>query len=46
MEYVDVPDYPENQVIAMYFSVCVGHQPYTYDSRPYYKVENYQIDAP
>jgi ATP-dependent DNA helicase RecG len=41
VEYVDVPDYPENQVIAMYFEAFVwGHQPYTYDSRPYYKVES------
>lgn len=41
VEYVDVPNRPGNQVIAMYFEAFVwGHQPYTYDNRPYYKVES------
>ena len=41
VEYIDVPERPGNQVIAMYFEAFVwGHQPYTYDSRPYYKVES------
>lgn len=41
VEYVDVPDRPGCQVIAMYFDAFVwGHQPYTYNSRPYYKVES------
>lgn len=41
VEYVDVPDRLGCQVIAMYFDAFVwGHQPYTYDSRPYYKVES------
>lgn len=41
VEYIDVPERSGNQVIAMYFEAFVwGHQPYTYDSRPYYKVES------
>lgn len=41
VEHVDVPDCPGYQVIAMYFGAFVwGRQPYTYDSRPYYKVES------
>lgn len=41
VEYIDVPERPGNQVIAMYFEAFVwGHQPYTYDSRPYYKVKS------
>lgn len=41
VEYVDVPDRPGCQVIAMHFGAFVwGRQPYTYDSRPYYKVES------
>lgn len=41
VEYVDVPDRPGCRVIAMYFGAFVwGQQPYTYDSRPYYKVES------
>ncbi len=41
VEYIDVPERPGNQVIAIYFEAFVwGHQPYTYDSRPYYKVES------
>lgn len=40
-EYIDVPDHPGNKVIAMYFEAFVwGHQPYTYNSRPYYRVES------
>ncbi len=41
VEYVDVPKRPGCQVIAMYFDTFVwGRQPYTYDSRPYYKIES------
>lgn len=41
VEYVDVPERPGCQVIVMYFGAFVwGRQPYTYDSRPYYKVES------
>ncbi len=41
VEYIDVPERPGNKIIAMYFETFVwGRQPYTYDSRPYYKVES------
>ena len=41
VEYVDVPEHPGNQVIAMYFEPWVwGHTPYTCNGRPYYKVES------
>ena len=41
VEYVDVPDRQGSQVIAIYFDAFVwGHVPYTYNGRPYYKVES------
>lgn len=41
VEYVDVPEHPGNQIIAMYFEPWVwGHTPYTCNGRPYYKVES------
>ena len=39
--YVDVPDYPGNQVIAMRFEGWVwGERPHTFHGCPYYKVES------
>ena len=41
VEYIDVPEHPGNQVIAMYFEPWVwGHTPFTCNGRPYYKVES------
>ena len=41
VEYVDVPEHPGNQAVAMYFEPWVwGHVPYTCSGRPYYKVES------
>ena len=41
VQYVDVPDRQDCQVIAMYFEAFVwGHQPYTYHGCPYFKVES------
>ena len=41
VEYIDVPEHPGNQVIAMHFDPWVwGHVPYTCNGRPYYKVES------
>ena len=40
-QYVDVPDRPNQKVIAIWFPEPIGFaEPYTYDNRPYYKVEN------
>jgi len=40
-QYVDVPGRPNQKVIAIWFPAPMGYAaPYTYDSRPYYKVEN------
>lgn len=40
-QYVDVPERPNQKVIAIWFPApAVMAAPYTYDSRPYYKVEN------
>ena len=40
-QYVDVPGRPNQKVIAIWFPApAVMAAPYTYDSRPYYKVEN------
>ena len=40
-QYIDVPDRPGQKVIAIWFPAPVGYvAPYTYDGRPYYKVEN------
>nr|WP_321374247.1 ATP-binding protein [uncultured Bacteroides sp.] len=41
VEYVDVPDRPGCQVVAIYFEAFVwGRQPYTFHGCPYYKVES------
>ena len=41
IQYIDVPDRPDCQVIAMYFEAFVwGTAPYTYHGSPYYKVES------
>ena len=40
-QYIDVPERPGQKVIAIWFPAPVGYvAPYTYDGRPYYKVEN------
>ena len=40
-QYIDVPERPGMQVVAIWFpSPAAFSAPYTYDSRPYYKVEN------
>lgn len=40
-QYIDVPDRPGKQVIAIWFPGPVIYTPpYTYDGRPFYKVEN------
>lgn len=41
VEYVDVPDYPGNKVIAMHFDGWVwGERPHTFHGCPYYKIES------
>ena len=41
IHYVDVPDRPGNQVIAMHFDGWVwGERPHTFHGCPYYKVES------
>ena len=41
VEYVDVPDHQGQQVIALYFDGWVwGKEPFTYQGRPYYRVES------
>lgn len=40
-QYIDVPDRPGKHVIAIWFPAPVIYTPpYTYDGRPFYKVEN------
>ena len=40
-QYIDVPGRPGQQVITIWFPApAVYSAPYTYDNRPYYKVEN------
>ena len=40
-DYVDVPEYPGHQVIAMHFDGWVwGERPHTFHGCPYYKVES------
>lgn len=39
--YVDVPEYPDNKVIAFHFDGWEwGKKPYTFRGRPYYKIES------
>ena len=41
VDYVDVPEYPGNKVIAMHFDGWVwGERPHTFHGCPYYKVES------
>ena len=47
VEYIDVPDHPGNQVIAMCFDGWVwGKEPYTYHKCPYYRVESTTREMP
>lgn len=40
-DYIDVPEYPGHQVIAMHFDGWVwGERPHTFHGCPYYKVES------
>ena len=40
-QYIDVPGRPNQKVIVIRFPALIGYAaPYTYDNRPYYKVEN------
>ena len=46
-QYIDVPDRPGKQIIAIWFPAPEAYcPPYTYDSRPYYKVENTTMIMP
>ena len=46
-QYVDVPNKPGKYVIAIYFPAPVPFSaPYTYDGRPWYKVENTTAPMP
>lgn len=41
VNYVDVPEYPGNKIIAMHFDGWVwGERPHTFHGCPYYKVES------
>lgn len=41
VDYVEVPNFKGNKLICMYFDgYTFGCRPYTYDGRPYYKVES------
>lgn len=47
VEYIDVPDRPDNKVIAMHFEGWAwGMGPYTYHGCPYYKVESTTKEMP
>ena len=47
VEYIDVPDHPDNKVIAMHFDGWAwGMVPYTYHGCPYYKVESTTKEMP
>ena len=46
-QYVDLPGRPELKVIAIWFPAPTVHTPpYTYDGRPYWKVENITKQMP
>ncbi len=46
-QYVDVPDKPGKYVIAIYFKAPKAFEaPYTFDGRPWYKVENTTAPMP
>lgn len=41
IEYIDIPDNPKNKVIVLKLEPFVwGRQPYTYNGRPFYRVES------
>lgn len=41
VEYIDVPEYTGQKVIAIHFDAFVwGNEPYTYEGKPYYRVES------
>lgn len=41
VEYIEVPEYNGQKVIAIHFDAFVwGNEPYTYDGKPYYRVES------
>jgi len=47
VEYIDVPDFPDNKVIALHFDGWLwGKMPYTYHGCPYYKVESTTKEMP
>ncbi|MCQ2274681.1 MAG: putative DNA binding domain-containing protein [Bacteroidales bacterium] len=47
IDYVDVPDREDQQIIAMHFDGWVwGRSPYTYHGCPYYKVESTTKEMP
>ena len=47
MEYVDIPDRPDDKVVAMHFDGWEwGKEPYTYHGCPYYKVESTTKEMP
>ena len=46
-QYIDVPDTSGKKVIAIWFPAGgAGKAPYTYDGRPYYKIENTTSQMP
>ena len=46
-QYIEIPDKPGFYVIAMYFPAHLfSHAPFTYDGKPYYKVENTTAPMP
>ena len=46
-QYIEIPDKPNFYVIAMYFPAHLfSHAPFTYDGKPYYKVENTTAPMP
>ena len=46
-QYIEVPDKPGKYVIAIYFKAPKAFEaPYTYDGRPWYKVENTTAQMP
>lgn len=47
VEYVDIPEHPNNKVIAMHFDGWLwGNTPYTYHGCPYYRVESTTKEMP
>jgi len=47
VQYIEVPEKPDFYVIAMYLKPpSPTSAPYTYDGRPYYKIENITVKMP